>query len=166
MLTQRKPLERRTPLRNTKPMARSREKKGPGLAQRIARSLGVAINHSHSEPSVFRSRQHRMTVASLDCVCCGKQKHSQAAHLNLLALGKGMGIKLSDALTIPLCATDFGTPGCHVLLDSSGQYDKSTSAALQLSWLDETMNKLKSLGKWPAEAQADVERLVIAYLKR
>lgn len=37
-------------------------------------------------------------VAALPCLSCGVQRRSQAAHLNFVALGKGMGIKLFDAL--------------------------------------------------------------------
>lgn len=159
-------LVRKTPLRNKAPMTRSREKKGPGLAQRVAESLGRAINHAHSEPSVFRSRPHRQNVAALPCVCCGIEKRSQAAHLNLLALGKGRGWKVSDALTIPLCVDQIGAIGCHVRLDSSGQYDRATSEALQLTWLHQTRDHLISLGQWPAQAEADMVRLVGAYLKR
>lgn len=162
----RKPLRRTTPLRTTKPMARSREKKGPGLAQRIAQSLGRALVHKHSDPSVFRSREHRQNVASLGCVRCGLQKHSQAAHLNLLALGKGRGLKVSDALLIPLCCTRVGAIGCHVLLDSSGYFDWSTSEALQLTWMLQTRDRLISMGQWPDAAEFDFARFVVTYLER
>lgn len=159
-------LQRKTPLRAKKPMARSREKRGPGLAQRIAESLGRAIQHAHSAPSVYRSRGHRQIVASLPCACCGLEKHSQAAHLNLLALGKGRGWKVSDSLTVPLCCARPGVMGCHIRLDSSGQYDKATSETLQIAWLQDTRHKLIQMKKWPPEAEADVTRFLGEYLKR
>ncbi|KAA0910663.1 hypothetical protein [Pusillimonas sp. ANT_WB101] len=159
-------MTRRTPLQTVKPMSRQGAKKSPGLAQRVATALGTALQHQRSESSVFRSKAHRQNVAALACVCCGLEKHSQAAHLNLLALGKGMGLKTSDALTIPLCCTRIGAIGCHVRLDSSGQYDKATSEGLQIGWLQKTRTRLMVLGRWPADAEADVVRLVGAYLAR
>ncbi|MCI2809367.1 hypothetical protein [Eoetvoesiella caeni] len=165
-MMRRSEIKRGTSQLKRSPMTRSREKKGPGLAQRIADSLGRAINHAHSEPSVFRSRQHRQNVAALPCVYCGLEKNSQAAHLNLSALGKGLGLKVSDALTIPLCCTRLGQIGCHVRLDSSGQYDKATSEALQLTWMHKTRNTLTALGHWPEQAEADMIHVVGAYLKR
>lgn len=162
----RKPLKRYTPLRMTKPMSRSREKKGPGLAQRVAQLVGTALGHKHSDPSVFRSEKHRRNVAALPCICCGKERSSQAAHLNLLALGKGMGLKLSDALTIPLCATSLGRIGCHAMLDSSGKYSKSASETLQITWLHQTRDRLIALDQWPQAAEADVVRFVGTFLRR
>lgn len=159
-------LKRSTPLQQRSPMTRNREKRGPGLAQRIAESLGRAIKHIHSEPSVFRSEQHRRNVAALPCINCGIEKRSQAAHLNLLALGKGRGWKVSDALTIPLCVDQVGAIGCHVRLDSSGQYGRATSEALQLTLLHKTRDHLISLNQWPAEADADMVKFVGAYLQR
>lgn len=165
-MMRRSPMSRKTPLRTVTPMSRQGEKKGLGLAQRVAMALGTALQHQRSEPSVFRSKTHRQNVAALACACCGLEKHSQAAHLNLLALGKGMGLKASDALTIPLCCTRIGAIGCHVRLDSSGQYDKATSEGLQIGWLQKTRTQLMALRQWPAEAEADVVRLVGAYLER
>ncbi|TKR55340.1 DUF968 domain-containing protein [Allopusillimonas ginsengisoli] len=165
-MMRRSPLIRRTPLRAITSPVRKGAKKAPGLAQRVALAVGTALDHRHSEPSVFRSKRHRQNVAALPCVCCGLEKHSQAAHLNLLALGKGKGLKVSDAFTIPLCCTRLGLIGCHVRLDSSGQYDKATSESLQIAWLQKTRTQLMALGQWPAEAEADVERFLRAYLER
>lgn len=179
-MMQRTPLQRKTPLLARVPMkpgkplktnqsANSRYGKshvGKGLAQRIAESLGLAFKHQHSEPSVFRSETHRRNVAAMACICCGIEKRSQAAHLNLLGLGKGRGLKVSDAFTVPLCCTTLGSIGCHVRLDSSGVYDKATSEALQMTWLHQTRDQLICLGQWEPEAEADMIRIVDAYLKR
>ena len=158
--------KRKAPLRSRSPLAPQSAKKGPGLAQRVAMAAGTALSHQRSEPSVFRSRQHLQNVAALPCVRCSLEKHSQAAHLNLLALGKGLGWKVSDALAVPLCCIRVGVIGCHVMLDSSGQFDKATSAALQITWLQETRTKLRRLNQWPERAEADIERFLSAYLER
>ncbi|VFR96487.1 hypothetical protein RAN3_1874 [plant metagenome] len=166
-------LQRRTPLKNKTQMKRGgwlrttrATPKGPGLAQRLATVLGVAVDHKPKGPTVYRSRQHREYVAALDCVQCGKQKHSQAAHLNLLAVGKGKGLKVSDALTVPLCADGLAFRGCHSKLDQGGVYDKATSASLQILWLQQTRTELQRLGQWPEAAEADFVRHIGAYLAR
>jgi hypothetical protein len=138
----------------------------PGLAQRIAETLGLAVKAERRGPSVFRSRAHRMNVAALDCACCGRVGRSQAAHLNLVALGKGKGLKVSDALLVALCADEPGLHGCHYRLDQGGAYDKATAAALQVLWLQETRDMLSARGQWPEAAEADMVRLVGAYLAR
>lgn len=46
------------------------------------------------------SKAWRQAVASLDCVRCGQQGQTQAAHRNE---GKGMAMKTDDALTAALC---------------------------------------------------------------
>lgn len=168
------PLLRKTPLRQKTPLKRTtwmqnkgaREKKGPGLAQRIAQALGVALEHGAKPPSMYRSVSHRMTVAELPCVACGRRGRSQAAHLNLLAGGKGKSLKASDALVIPLCADGFLSRGCHSLLDQGGAYDKATAAANQIAWLQQTRATLQQAGKWPAEAEADMLRLLGEYMQR
>jgi hypothetical protein len=153
--------------RGTAPLARApRAARGPGLAQRIAESLGISLKPARREPSVFRSLVHRQHVAALDCICCGRVGRSQAAHLNLVALGKGKGLKVSDALLVPLCADEPGQRGCHYQLDQGGVYDKATSTALQILWLRETRDPLISRGQWPEAAEADMVRLVGAYLMR
>lgn len=152
---------KRSQIENRKP-----EPKMKSLAMRVAEACGTAINHKCKEPSVFRSEQHRRNVAALPCLSCGAQKRSQAAHLNFAALGKGMGIKLSDALCVPLCADSLGRRGCHSLLDQGGVYDKATAKTLQLKWLHQTRDELKAQGKWPEAAEADVVRLVGEYLRR
>lgn len=167
------PLTRRTELRNTTQLARGtglrsrdpRTPRQPGLAQRVAVAVSTALVHKPREPRVFLSRSHRQAVAGLDCVCCGRVRHSQAAHLNLLALGKGRGLKCSDAFTIPLCADGPGWRGCHSLLDQGGQA-RAVATALQLEWLQTTRLVLTVRGMWPAAAEADYQRLVVPYLIR
>ena len=140
--------------------------KQPGLAQRIAESLGREIQHQRREPAVFRSRAHRMTVASLDCVSCRRARRSQAAHLNLLTLGKGLGLKVSDAFVVPLCCDDLERRGCHRQLDQGGVFDHDTAVALQMRWLLDTRDMLIRIGKWPPAAQLDVERFLPSFMER
>lgn len=57
---------------------------------------------------MFRSEKLRRAVADLPCAHCGREGATQAAHRNE---GKGMGLKVSDALLAALCDE------CHRLLD-------------------------------------------------
>ncbi len=166
-------LSRRAPLRNKAPMKQGgwikrqgNKREGPGLAQRIAQAVGLALGHLPKESTMWRSRQHRMNVAAMPCACCGRLGRSQAAHLNLLALGKGKGLKVSDALLVPLCAPELGKPGCHWMLDQGAIYDKATSASIQVEWLQRTRTDMQRLRLWPEQAEADMQRLVGAYLQR
>lgn len=162
-----KPLQRRTPLQQKAPIRRYREEpRRQGLGYQVAQQLGMAPKHQRREPSVFRSRAHRQTVASLPCVRCRRNRRSQAAHLNLLGLGKGRGLKVSDAFVIPLCAPDIGEAGCHHLLDQSGRIPCAESAALQVEWLQQTRATLQQLGHWPDAAEADYQRLAAPYIER
>lgn len=63
----------------------------------------------------WRSEKFRKLVASIDCSACGASGPSQAAHRNE---GKGMGIKVSDALCAALC------PTCHTELDQGKSMTK------------------------------------------
>lgn len=149
-------------LQRKKPMSRHK----PNRGKSIAAMLGFLRPLAKKEPTLFRSRQHRMNVAALSCACCGRVGRSQDAHLNLLAAGKGMGLKASDALSVPLCCDGPGYRGCHHQLDQSGRYDKATSAVLQIKWLQDTRDRLRVLGQWPEAAEADLERLMGEYLRR
>ncbi|NYT25367.1 hypothetical protein H0A73_17340 [Alcaligenaceae bacterium] len=160
-------LARRTPLRQKTPMRRAEPApRRTGLAQRVALELGTAPVHRRGESSVFRSLAHRQIVASLPCIRCRRQMRSQAAHLNLAALGKGKGLKVSDAFLVPLCAPDLGAAGCHYLLDQSGRIPREESAALQIRWLKLTRTTLQARGQWPALAEADYQKIVIPYIDR
>lgn len=165
---------KRTELRRTKPLVATkgfsgkgpRQKKGPGLGQRVAEMLGTAFKHRPKPLGVYRSEQHLKNVAALPCANCGREKLSQAAHMNGVEFGKGMGLKVSDALTFPLCADGFIRRGCHSIHDQGGTYDKDTAVGLQIVWLHHTRDELKRLGQWPEEADRDVETFVGAYLRR
>lgn len=159
-------LSRQTPLKRSAWNRKPAKEKRPGLAQRVAQSLGNAIRHVRAEPTVFRSIAHRQNVAALRCTFCGRTGLSQAAHINLQLGGKGMGLKASDALTFPACTTIFLRVGCHAKLDQGARFDKVTSAVEQLAAVAQTREQLMTLGRWPEAAETDFQRFVVAYLER
>lgn len=161
-------LKRTTPLRTKKQWkpSRSEKPKTTSLAIRVAKLCGTSFKHNKKPSSYYRSEEHRRNVAALPCVSCGIEKRSQAAHLNFVELGKGMGIKLSDSLCVPLCADSFGRRGCHSLLDQGGVYDKATAKANQIEWLQATRTLLKVRSQWPEEVEADAMKYISSYLGR
>ncbi|WP_454004987.1 hypothetical protein [Alcaligenes sp. Marseille-Q7550] len=163
---QRTPLVRRQMLKRTPFKSKPKVKKGPSLGQRIAQLLGTALQHRPKPQGVYRSERHRRNVAALPCANCGRWGRSQAAHMNGVEFGKGLGLKVSDALMFPLCVDEVGVRGCHSLLDQGGIYDKGTAIGFQITWLHQTRDELKRLGQWPEEADRDVEKFVGAYLRR
>ena len=55
-----------------------------------------------SEPKRHRSKEHLRFVAQQPCLVCGRTP-SQAHHIRF-AQPRGLGIKVSDEFTVPLCA--------------------------------------------------------------
>jgi recombination DNA repair RAD52 pathway protein len=55
------------------------------------------------EPKRIRSKEHLRFVAQQPCLICGR-KPSQAHHVRF-AQQRGLGLKVSDEFTVPLCAT-------------------------------------------------------------
>ena len=68
-------------------------------ARRIIDKSTLAI----SEPKRIRCKEHLRYVASQPCVICGRSP-SHAHHVRY-AQRRGLGIKVSDEFTVPLCAT-------------------------------------------------------------
>jgi hypothetical protein len=56
-----------------------------------------------SEPKRHRSKEHLRYVALQPCLICGRSP-SQAHHIRF-AQSRGLGLKVSDEYTVPLCAT-------------------------------------------------------------
>lgn len=144
-----KPLQRKTPLQATKPMQRNREKKGKGLAQRIAESLGRAIQHARGESNLLRSEKHRRNVAALGCLITGKP--AQACHVNF---GKGMGLKVCDSLTFPLC------PELHREHDQGGM-PRMERIRREWEYVDQTRALLIRRNQWPAEVEAAYQKAIV-----
>lgn len=137
-----KPLQRKTPLRSSGP------KKGKGLAQRIAESLGKAIQHARGESNLLRSEQHRRNVAALGCLITGKP--AQACHVNF---SKGMGLKVCDSLCFPL------SPELHREHDQGG-IPRMERIRREWEYVDQTRALLIRKSQWPAEVEAHYQRAI------
>ena len=68
------------------------------VARQIIDKSALAIN----EPKRIRSKEHLRYVATQPCVICGRLP-SHAHHVRY-AQRRGLGIKVSDEFTVPLCA--------------------------------------------------------------
>ena len=66
----------------------------------------------------FRSESLRRSVATLECMRCGRQGATQAAHSNQLRDGKARGLKASDAAIAALCVA------CHTEIDQGRAMSK------------------------------------------
>ncbi|AZV95467.1 hypothetical protein CBF45_07450 [Bordetella sp. J329] len=128
---------------------RSKEKKGAGLAQRVAKAVGAELKHKRSEPSMLRSEEHRKNVVALGCLITGRR--AQAAHVNF---GKGMGLKVCDSLTFPLC------PELHQAHDQGGM-PREERIKKEWEYVDATRSKLIRANKWPAEVEAAYQKAIV-----
>lgn len=144
-----KGLQRKTPLQTTKPMQRTREKKGKGLAQRIAESLGKAIQHARGESNLLRSEAHRRNVAALGCLITGKP--AQACHVNF---DKGVGLKVCDSLCFPL------SPELHREHDQGGMA-RTERWRREWEYVDQTRAALIRKNQWPEEVEAHYQRAIV-----
>lgn len=149
-----KPMQRKTPMRQAKPMTRRREKKGRGLAQRIAESLGRAIKHARGESNLLRSEQHRKNVAALGCLITGKP--AQACHVNF---DKGMGLKVCDSLCFPLC------PELHREHDQGGGMPRLERIKREWEYVDCTRALLIRRGQWPASIEAHYQKAIVPLVR-
>ncbi len=71
----------------------------------------------------YRNKKLTQLAKDAPCACCGKQDGTVVyAHSNLLAHGKGRGLKASDAAGMFLCYT------CHTELDQGKSMDKAERA--------------------------------------
>lgn len=132
------------------PMKRLASKKGAGLAQRVAESLGRTIKHIKGESGLLRSETHRRNVAALGCACCGRHAPSQCAHANF---GKSMARKQCDSLTFPAC------PGCHRYHDSGGM-PREKRWLKEWEYVDLTRALLIQRNQWPAEIEAAYKKAI------
>lgn len=92
-----------------------------------------------------RSQAYLRVVASLPCIACGIQGHSQAAHLP----PESKGLKQSDLLTFPLCCARVGIPGCHQDYDQYRMYPKAAAMIVGRAWAADTQRKIQAMGLWP-----------------
>jgi hypothetical protein len=103
-----------------------------GASGVTARLIGIP------KPLTFRSEKLRRAVAELPCVCCGRVGSTQAAHGNE---GKGMGMKVSDAMLAALCTF------CHTELDQGRVMSKAERRAFALEMVAKTYVALMEGGK-------------------
>lgn len=104
-----------------------------------ARLIGIAFHKVRT----FRSEDLRRLVVKLPCMKCGIEGYTQAAHMNL---GKGGGIKASDAALAALCSDRPGIPGCHALLDQGGKLPKAERRAFEIEMVAKTYIALMERG--------------------
>lgn len=102
--------------------------------------------------------RHYRNVAALPCAQCGLRSHSQAAHSNRGADGKGGGLKADFRKTFPLCCTRIGDVGCHVRHDQYIGIDYEEACRRTDRYLASTEAALRALGQWPDPAD-DVPRM-------
>jgi DNA recombination protein Rad52 len=80
----------------------SEGKTGPRLSKRgVHQKIDKSVL-TISEPKRHRSREHLRFVAEQPCLICGRSP-SHAHHIRY-AQPRGLGLKVSDAFTVPLCA--------------------------------------------------------------
>lgn len=128
-------------LQRKTPMKRSKSDRSQGLGHKVAVTLNFLRPLGHKESTLFRSLQHRMNVATLACVGCGRLGPSQCAHANYT---KAMGSKVSDLLTFPLC------PNCHRAHDQGGM-PRDTRRRLESGYILITRMNIQSMGEWTPE---------------
>lgn len=91
-----------------------------------------------------RSESYRRWVASLPCIACGIEGYSQAAHANQ---GKGLGMKVSDLRTFPLCAPHGFHMGCHAQFDMTLGMTKAERRKLEAEYVERTQAKAREAGR-------------------
>ena len=88
-----------------------------------------------------RDKKYLRAVASLPCIKCGIEGHSQAAHGPTL----GRGIKSSDRDAFPLCCARPGVIGCHAEFDQYRGYTADGRRMMAATWSAVTRTKLETL---------------------
>lgn len=89
----------------------------------------------------YRNPKLLAAVRQLPCVNCGAVG-TQAAHSNLVELGKGIGIKSSDAAIMSLCVQN----ECHFKLDNGNKMSKAERRAFTYEMIAKTLMKLIETG--------------------
>ncbi len=96
----------------------------------------------------LRSEPYRRLVAAMPCAYCRREKHSQHAHTN--GAQKGKGIKNDDRDAMPLCADDYGLPGCHTRFDNYALFaNREEHRRMGAQWAAETRAQIEASGLWP-----------------
>jgi hypothetical protein len=98
----------------------------------------------YPKASIVRSERYKRYVASFPCFACGLEGFSQAAHANY---GKGMGMKVCDLRTFPLCGPHWGMPGCHFQHDNSIDMTRDERRELEGRYVERMQERAKSDGR-------------------
>ena len=105
-----------------------------------------------------RSEAYRRLVAALNCCACDLAGHSQAAHPNSPAAGKGLGIKADDRLCFPLCGASGND--CHRAFDQGAMFEKEARRRMEEAWAERTQRALRELASQDRKAAAVIERVL------
>ncbi len=117
------------------------------LAERI--HTGPArLNMAPKPAEPARHLGYRRLVASLPCIYCGIEGHSQCAHANQ---GKGLSTKADDRMSFALCADRPGVAGCHPQLDQGALFTKAVRRETEGEWARRTRMQIQAAGLWPAD---------------
>ena len=121
------------------------------IPEHLRRSASFAKADTMAEPvekdAPARSEAYRRLVATLPCANCGRQGHSQHAHTNA---GKAKAMKNDDRDAMPLCADDYGLPGCHSRFDRYALFsDRAEHIRMGAQWAEQTRNQIETMGLWP-----------------
>lgn len=128
------------------------------LASRAARAMAEVVPTASAivsitaacgpvlKTTVVRSEAYRRVVAGLPCMSCGVPGISQCAHANT---GKGMGTKVCDLRSFPLCACQPGRAGCHARFDQGALFSKLARQAIEDAWIADTQRRILAMGLWP-----------------
>jgi hypothetical protein len=92
----------------------------------------------------LRSESYRRFVASQACFGCGVQGYSQCAHENF---GKGLGMKVCDRRTFPLCGPRFGLIGCHQQFDIGLELGREERRALGREYVERMQDIARKAGR-------------------
>jgi hypothetical protein len=129
------------------------------------RPVAVARSDVYARMSVpvpkreyVRSEAYRRLVAALNCCACDVAGHSQAAHPNSPAAGKGLGIKADDRLCFPLCGASGND--CHRAFDQGAMFDKDTRRRMEAAWAERTQRVLREVAGQDRKAAPVIERVL------
>lgn len=133
--------------------SKSRSNKPLALVDKAVAAINNVAHAPIPKSTPARSERYRRVVAALPCACCGIAGYSQHAHEND---GKGMGMKVDDRRSMPLCCQRPGIEGCHAAFDQyrllPGGREEHRQAGAR--WAAETRDTITKLGLWPENLPA------------
>jgi hypothetical protein len=99
---------------------------------------------SFPKAHIVRSESYRRFVAAQPCFGCGREGASQCAHANA---GKGLGMKVSDLESFPLCGPRGMQMGCHQQLDLSIELTRDERRVLERRYVERMQALAKAAGR-------------------